>query len=54
MEQAAAMADRFNRLALRTLRQLRDLRRYAPQVTIQSAAQVNIGGQQVNLAQQEK
>lgn len=50
IEQAAAMADRFNRLFLRTLRQLRDLRRYAQAVTIQSAGQVNIGGQQVNMA----
>ena len=53
MDQAAAMMDRFNRLFLRTLRQLRDLRRYAPQVTIQSAGQVNIGGQQVNLTERQ-
>ena len=51
IEQAAAMVDRFNKLFLRTLRQLRDLRRYAPAVTIQSAGQVNIGSQQVNMAQ---
>lgn len=51
IEQAAAMVDRFNRLFLRTLRALRDLRRYAPQVTIQNAGQVNIGAQQVNAAQ---
>ncbi len=51
IEQAAAMADRFNRLFLRTLRQLRDLRRYVPAVTIQNAAQVNIANQQVNAAQ---
>ncbi len=51
VEQAAAMADRFNRLFLRTLRQLRDLRRYAPAVTIKNAGQVNIGEQQVNVAQ---
>ncbi len=42
------MVDRFNRLFLRTLRALRDLRRYAPAVNIQNAGQVNIGGQQVN------
>jgi hypothetical protein len=48
-EQAAAMIDRFNRLFLRTLRHLRDLRRYAPAVTIQTAGQVNIGGAQVNV-----
>ncbi len=45
------MVDRFNRLFLRTLRALRDLRRYAPAVTIQNAGQVNIGAQQVNAAQ---
>lgn len=50
VEQAAAMVDRFNRLSLRTLRQLRDLRRYTSQVTIQSAGQVNIGEQQINRA----
>lgn len=51
IDQAAAMADRFNRLFVRTLRQLRDLRRYTPTVTIQNAEQVNIaaeGGKQVN------
>lgn len=53
IEQAVQMADRFNRIYMRTLRQLRDLRRYAP-VTINNPNQVNIatdGGQQVNLSQ---
>ncbi len=44
------MIDRFNRLYLRTLRALWDLRRYASAVTIQNAGQVNIGQQQVNVA----
>ncbi|MGA2255555.1 MAG: hypothetical protein ABSG53_12900 [Thermoguttaceae bacterium] len=48
IELAAAMVDRWNRMFLRTLRQLRDLRRYT--VVIQSAEQVNIGQQQVNVA----
>jgi len=48
--QAAGMVDRFNRLFVRTLRGLRDLRRYATKVTIQRAGQVNIGEQQVNVA----
>lgn len=48
MDQAAAMVDRFNRLFLRTLRQLRDLRRYGQQIVINSPGQVNIGQQQVN------
>jgi hypothetical protein len=50
IDNAMAMADRFNRLFLRTLRQMRDLRRYSVPLTINSPAQVNIieGGQQVN------
>jgi hypothetical protein len=36
-----------NRIFLRTLRQLRDLRRYT--VVIQNPGQVNIGAQQVNV-----
>jgi hypothetical protein len=50
------MMDRYNRLFLRTLRQLRDLRRYSPPVTINNPQQVNIaadGGQQFNIAQDE-
>jgi hypothetical protein len=50
VDNAAAMADRFNRILLRNLRALRDLRRYSPNVTIQQAGQVNVGGQQVNFA----
>lgn len=52
IEHAVQMADRFNRIFMRTLRQLRDLRRYAP-VTINNPNQVNIatdGGQQVNVS----
>ena len=51
-----AMADRFNRLFLRTLTQLRDLRRYAVPVTINNPGQVHIaanGGQQVNAIKTE-
>jgi hypothetical protein len=44
------MIDRFNKIVLRTLRALRDLRRYAPAVIVQNAGQVNVGGQQVNVA----
>ena len=54
MEQAALMADRFNRLFLRTVRALRDLRRYYPPVIVQNAGQVNVGGQQVNINQAKK
>lgn len=51
MEQAAAMADRFQRMFLRALRALRDLRRYTPAVIVQNAGQVNVGNQQVNVAE---
>lgn len=47
---SAAMVDRFNRIMLRNVRALRDLRRYSPSVTIQQAGQVNIGEKQVNVA----
>jgi hypothetical protein len=50
MEQAAGMCDRFNRIFMRTLRGLRDLRRYSPTVIVQNAEQVNVGQQQVNVA----
>lgn len=52
IEHSVQMADRFNRIFMRTLRQLRDLRRYSP-VTINNPNQVNIaadGGQQVNVS----
>jgi hypothetical protein len=49
MDQAHRLADGYNRQFLRVLRQLRDLRRYAP-VVIQNAQQVNVGNQQVNVS----
>jgi len=51
LEQTTQMADRYNRMFLRVLRQMRDLRRYNVPVTINNPKQVNIaaeGGQQVN------
>jgi len=48
VERALRMADRFHRIFLRTLRALRDLRRYASSITIHNEGQVNIGQQQVN------
>lgn len=57
VEHAMQMMDRYNRLYLRTLRQLRDLRRYSTPVTINNPQQVNIaadGGQQVNAVSVEK
>ena len=56
VEYAVQMADRFNRIFMRTLRQLRDLRRYSP-VTINNPNQVNIaadGGQQVNVSKTDE
>lgn len=53
VEHAAAMADRWQRMYFRAVRQLRDWRRYSPQVTINNPQQVNIaadGGQQVNVS----
>jgi hypothetical protein len=54
--QAAQMADRWNRIYLRALRNLRDFRRYAP-VTINNPQQVNIaadGGRQLNVQTETK
>lgn len=51
IEHSMQMMDRYNRLFLRTLRQLRDLRRYSAPITINNPQQVNIaadGGQQLN------
>ncbi len=48
-ERAAEMADRFHRMAMRTIRALRDVRRFAPSVSIRNAEQVNIGEKQVNV-----
>jgi hypothetical protein len=50
VDQSHRLADGYNRQFLRVLRQLRDLRRYAP-VVIQNAQQVNLGNQQVNVSQ---
>lgn len=51
VEQAGAMAERFHRLYLRTIRAMRDYRRYSGPVFVQSAGQVNVGGQQLNLTE---
>ena len=49
VEQAASMVDRFDRMFMRALRQLRDLRRYMPTVLVQHAEQVNVSEQQLNV-----
>jgi len=48
VEEAAAMAERFQRLFVRAVRTLRDLRRFTPSVVVQNACQVNLAHQQVN------
>lgn len=48
--EAFEMTEKWQRMFLRTLRALRDLRRYTPSVVIQNAGQVNVGQQQVNVA----
>ncbi|MEP7338018.1 MAG: hypothetical protein ABI977_09770 [Acidobacteriota bacterium] len=56
VEHAAQMADRYLRAFQRTLRAMRDLRRYSTPVTINNPQQVNIaadGGQQVNIAKDQ-
>lgn len=54
IEQSAAMADRFNRMFLRAVRSLRDLRRHSPNIIVKSAGQVNVGQQQVNVSKNGK
>ena len=49
IEQAHRLADGYNRQFLRVLRQLRDLRRYAPVVIQNQGGQINVGTQQVNM-----
>jgi hypothetical protein len=43
-EQAAAMAERFHRMFLRSLRTLQDLRRRGPAVVVQNVGQVKVAG----------
>ena len=51
LDQAEGMVERCHRLYLRTLRELRELRRQGrPPVVVRRAGQVNIAGQQVNVA----
>jgi len=51
IDQAHRLADSYNRQFLRVLRQLRDLRRYAPVIIQNNGGQVNVGAQQVNVQQ---
>jgi hypothetical protein len=49
IERAQNQIDRWNRIFLRTLRTLRDLRRYSAPIQINHPAQVNIGERQINV-----
>ncbi len=51
IEAAGLMVERFSRLFMRTLRAIRDLRRFSVNVSITNPTQVNFGTQQVNAAQ---
>jgi hypothetical protein len=49
LDQSAAMAERWQKLFVRALRALRDLRRHAPPVVLAGpGSQVNVGQQQIN------
>lgn len=57
IEHAAQMADRWHRIYMRTLRNMRDLRRYSVLVTINKPQQVNIAAeeaQQINVSRNEQ
>jgi hypothetical protein len=47
--EALEMADRFNKMLVRTLRTLANLRKVPLAVAVQHAGQVNVGQQQVNV-----
>jgi ribulose bisphosphate carboxylase small subunit len=56
IEQAQRLADGYHRQYMRTLRQMRDLRRYstppsAPSVFVNQGGQINVASQQVNVKQ---
>lgn len=53
IEQAYRLADGYHRRYMRTLRQMRDLRRYTPAVIVNNGGQVNVANQQVNVAHTE-
>jgi hypothetical protein len=57
LDHCTQMADRFNRMFLRVLRQMRDLRRYNVPVIINNPEQVNVatdGGQQVTVQEKRR
>ena len=54
-DRALQMAERFQRMYLRSLRALRDLRRYGNSVTIHNTGPMTVGGnQQVNVSRDQR
>jgi hypothetical protein len=49
MDQAAEMVERFNRIFIRTMRMLKELRRQSPTFVVQNAGQVNVADKQINV-----
>jgi hypothetical protein len=49
LDQAATMMDRYNRIFLRTLRALCDMRRHSGPVIVKKGGQMNVAQQQVNV-----
>jgi hypothetical protein len=50
LEQSAAMVERFQKMYIRLVRTLRDLKKGSNPVVVQNAEQVNVGQQQVNVS----
>ncbi len=50
IEQSAKMAERAHTRFLRTVKMLHELRRLSPTVYVGNAGQINVGSQQVNVA----
>jgi hypothetical protein len=50
LDQAVAMMERYNRVFLRTLRALCEMRRHGGPVIVQNGGQMNVAQQQVNVA----
>jgi hypothetical protein len=53
VDDAAGMVDRFHRMFTRTLKSLRDQRRYSPTLIVQHAQQVNLAEQQCNITAEQ-
>lgn len=52
-DQSMTMLERINRMSIRTIRALRDLKRFVPSVVVHNAGQVNVGEKQVNVVAEQ-